>query len=116
MLGLFRVLCVGYGLYAIGNCLMLFLLYFSNYASALKASFAFVLVNALGTLYTISLPEVFYGFGFVAAGIMFYVISLFYLSLHTKHIDHFIFSNQPIFFYEKYGPLKRLVRRLEKTP
>jgi len=116
MIGLFRVLCVGYGLYAIGNSLMLFLLYFSNYASAWKASFAFVLFNTLVTLYTISLPEVFYGFGFVAAGFLFYVISLFYLSLHTKHIDHFIFSNQPIFFYEKHGPLKRLVQRLEKTP
>jgi uncharacterized membrane protein len=113
MIGLFRVLSVGYGLYAIGNSLMLFLLYFSNYGSALKASFMFVVINTLGTLYTISQPEVYYGFGFVLSGIAFYIVSLFYLAVHTKHIDHFIFSNQPIFFYEKQGILKKIVQRLE---
>ncbi len=115
MIGLFRVLCVGYGLYAIGNSLMLFLLYFSNYGSALIASFAFVLINTIGTIYTITLSEVYYGFGFVAAGAAFYLLSLLYLNRHTKHVDHFIFSTQPIFFLEKQGILKQLVQRLEKN-
>jgi len=113
MIGLFRVLCVGYGLYAIGNCLMIFLLYFSNYKSALIASIFFLTVNIIGTLYTVSLPEVFYGFGFVAAGAAFYLSSLILLSSHSNHIIHFIFSTQTVFFVEKKGILTRLARKLD---
>ncbi len=45
MIEMFRVLCVGYGIYAIGNVLVLFLLYFSSNAQALTAVSAFFVVN-----------------------------------------------------------------------
>ncbi len=114
MIGLFRVLCIGYGLFAIGNSIMLFLLYFSQYRDALLASAAFVLTNTAGTLFTITLPEIFYGFGFVAAGLAIYSVSLLLLSVYTKRIDYHIFSTQPIFYLEKMGILTRLARRLDE--
>ena len=113
MIGLFRVLCIGYGLFAIGNTMMLFLLYFSQYRDAFVTAMAFLLVNTLGTLFTITLPEIYYGFGFVAAGLAMYLVSLVLLSTYTKRIDYHIFSTQPIFFIEKMGILTRLARRLD---
>ena len=41
MHGYFRVLCVGYALYAVGNTVMLILLYFTDYSGALTASALF---------------------------------------------------------------------------
>lgn len=114
MIGLFRVLCIGYGLVAIGNTIILFLLYFSQYKDAFFAAFAFLAVNTIGTLYTITLPEIYYGFGFVASGLAMYLVSLVLLSIYSKRIDYHIFSTQPIFFIEKLGILTRLARRLDR--
>ena len=49
MVGMFRVLCVGYALFAIGNSIMLFLMYFSNNNDALIATFTLLVFNILGT-------------------------------------------------------------------
>ena len=38
MHGYFRTLCVGYGLYAVGNTILLILLYFTDYKGAVLAS------------------------------------------------------------------------------
>lgn len=114
MIGLFRVLCIGYGLFAIGNTMMLFLLYFSQYRDAFLTAVAFLSFNTVGTLLTISLPEIYYGFGFVAAGFAMYLVSLVLLSQYTKRIDYHIFSTQPIFFIEKKGILTRLARSLDE--
>lgn len=113
MIGLFRVLCIGYGLYAISNALVLFLLYYSAYRQALIATLAFLVVNTFGTIYTITLPEVYYGFGLVAASLVMYVISLYLLASYTKRIDFYIFTTQPIFFIEKKGLLTRIAQRLD---
>lgn len=41
MEGYFRTLCVGYGIYAIANTMLLLLLYFTDYKGAFAASAAF---------------------------------------------------------------------------
>lgn len=113
MIGIFRVLCVGYGLYAVGNCLTLFLLYFASNTDALWSAATLLVINVLGTLYTITLPDVYYGFGFVVANIAFYLVSLERLFSYTARLDFHIFTKQPIFFVQKKGWFTRLVRRLE---
>lgn len=113
MIGLFRVLCVGYGLYAIGNSLMLFLLYFASNADALWAAAALLVFNFAGTAYTLTLPEMYYGFGFVVASIVFYLVALQRLYAYTVHLDYYIFSKQPVFFVQKKGWFSRLVHWLE---
>jgi uncharacterized membrane protein len=113
MIAMFRVLCVGYGLYAIGNSLMLFLLYFSSNTDALWAAFVFFVANALGTYYTISMPETYYGFGFIIAGALLYLISLRLLFSYTNRLDYYIFTKQPVFFIQKQGLFSLLVQKLE---
>ena len=113
MIGLFRVLCVGYAFFAIGNSIMLFLLYFADNADALLISFTFLFVNAVGTWITIQLPSAFYGFGLVAGGFAMYVVGWLRLSSYTNRLDYFIFSCQPFFFKEPKGILARLARRLD---
>lgn len=113
MIGLFRVLCVGYGLYAIGNSLMLFLLYFASNTDALLAATALLAFNFAGTMFTLTLSEVNYGFGFVIASGIFYLVALQRLFSYTTHLDYHIFTKQPIFFVQKEGFLTRLVHNLE---
>ena len=113
MIGLFRVLSVGYGLYAIGNGLTLFLLYFSSNTDALITTFVLLICNFVGTLITLMLPEVYYGFGFVFASAVFYLLSLQRLYAYTSRLDYYIFTRQPVFFEKKKGLLTRLVQKLE---
>jgi len=113
MIEMFRVLCVGYGIYAIGNVLVLFLLYFSSNTDALWAVSAFVVFNTLGTLYTISLSQTYYGFGFVVAGVVLYMVALRLLFSYTDRLDFYIFTKQPVFFVQKKGFLTSLADRLD---
>lgn len=113
MIGIFRVLCVGYGLYAVGNSLTLFLLYFASHSDALWATASLLVVNFLATLYSLSLPEVYYGFGFVVANVVFYLVALQRLFAYTARLDFHIFTKQPVFFVQKKGRFTRLVRKLE---
>jgi uncharacterized membrane protein len=113
MIAMFRVLCVGYGLFAIGNSLMLFLLYFADNTDAMWAALAFLVFNASGTYYTILLPETYYGFGFIIASTVLYLVSLRLLFSYTDRLDYYIFTKQPVFFVQKKGLLTSLVERLD---
>jgi uncharacterized membrane protein len=115
MIGTFRILCVGYAAYAIGNSFMLLLLYFASYEDALWSVLAFALISILGTYYTLSLPDSFYGFGFVAAGLIFYLIADLRLFAYTARLDFFILTKQPVFFDRKRGFFTWLVSKLEKN-
>lgn len=57
MHGYFRTLCVGYGLYAVGNTLLLILLYFTDYKGAVLASGLFAGVAGLATAVSLLLPQ-----------------------------------------------------------
>lgn len=113
MLEMFRVLCVGYGIYAIGNVLILFLLYFSDNRDALRSSAIFCISNTLGTWYTILLPQAFYGFGFMLAGIILYLASLRALFLYTDRLDYHIFTKQPVFFVQRRSFFTRIADQLD---
>jgi uncharacterized membrane protein len=113
MIGLFRVLCVGYGLYAMGNSMLLFLLYLSNYRDAMLASAVLFIVNTVGTAITTRLPEYFYGFGFVAAGLCFFIAAWIRLAASINRLDYEIFCKQPIFLRPRNGSLTRLAQRLD---
>lgn len=113
MIELFRVLSVGYGIYAIGNVLILFLLYFSDNVDALWSSAIFCISNALFTWYTINLPQAYYGFGFVLAGIILYMVSLRALFSYTERLDYNIFVKQPVFFIQRKSFFTRLADRFD---
>jgi len=111
MIGLFRVLCVGYGLYAIGNSIVILQMYFVNYKAAVLSAFILLFVNGFGTFYTITLSENYYGFGLLAAGISIYIFAWLNFSLFARKLEHHIFSRQPLFVVENSGILTRLARK-----
>lgn len=113
MIEMFRVLCVGYGIYAIGNVLLLFLLYFSSNTDALWAALVFAVSNTVGTLYTITLPQAYYGFGFVFAGIALYLVAIQLLYSYTSRLDYYIFTKQPVFFIQRKSLFTRLADKLD---
>ena len=114
MIGLFRVLCVGYAFYAIGNTMLLFLLYFAADRAAIYPAAALFFVNIIGTYLTLSLPQNFYGFGFVSAAFSMFVAGWWQLISFTHHLEYHIFCQQPIFLLPNEGFFTRLVRYLEQ--
>jgi len=113
MIGLFRVLCIGYAFYAIGNTMLLYLLYFAADKAALYPAATLLLVNTIGTYATLTLPPNFYGFGFVTAALCMFVVGWWKLVSFTNHLEYHVFCQQPIFIQPNIGLLTRLVHWLE---
>ena len=113
MIGTFRILCVGYGAYAIANSMMLFLLYFAANEDALWSVVPFFLTNVIATLLTLLLPESYYGFGFVVASMVYYVVAEARLFSYTARLDFFILTKQPVFLVKKRGFFSRLLHQVE---
>ncbi len=114
MLGIYRVLCVGYALYAIGNSLMLILLYFADNRGALLCAVCFAASGNLCTLLFCRWSSVWYGFGFVIGGLVFCVTALIRLMQYAGKLKYHVLSRQPIFLREQTGIFTRLCDRLER--
>lgn len=111
MIGLFRVYCIGYGLFAIGNTFLLFQMYVNNYKGAFLTAGAFMFVNIIGSIGTLFLPEQYYGFGFLAAGLAIYLVGWQQLSSFIKRLDYHIYCKQPVFISRVPTKLSRLIQR-----
>ena len=86
MHGYFRTLCVGYGLYAVGNTILMILLYFTDYGGAVAAAAVFA-VSASGlTALSMAFDPAFYGFGFLIGAALFYLVTLFRLDVFTANL------------------------------
>lgn len=114
MIGLFRVLSVGYAFYAVGNTMLLYLLYFSADRSALFPALTLFFVNAAGTYISLSMPSNFYGFGFVVAAFAMFIVGWWKLVSFTRHLEFHVFCQQPIFIQPPQGLFIHFVRWLEK--
>ena len=113
MIGLFRVLCVGYAFYAIGNTMLLYLLYFAADDAALYPAITLFVVNFISTFYTLTLPRNYYGFGFVGAAFCMFIVGWWKLVSFTHHLEYHMFCQQPIFIQPNIGILTWLVSWLE---
>lgn len=114
MAGYFRILCVGYGIYAVGNIMMLMLLYFTDYKGAKRAAAWFAAVTTAGSLLSLLLPARYYGFAFVAGSMAYYLVSQQRLSRFTEKLPYHILSSQPITVEKRYGSFSRIGERLDK--
>lgn len=103
MLGIYRVLCVGYAFYAIGNCTMLIQLYFSDNKGALASGTVFMLVSCISTAVLKEWEIKFYGIGFFAGGIAFCVTALILLWRYLERLMFHVLCNQPIVQEEHRG-------------
>ncbi len=96
MLGIYRVLCIAYAFYAVGNCTMLIQLYFSDNTGALISGASFMAVSCIGTMLLMNGEIKYYGVGFLTGGVVFAVVSLLLLRLYMKRIMYHVLCNQPI--------------------
>ena len=101
MEGYFRTLCVGYGLYAVANTMLLLLLYFTDYKGALWSSGIFAAGTSVFTIISLFFPQVYYGFGFLAGCVAFFLFSVLRLDYYTKRLPYYILSVQPVVQEEK---------------
>lgn len=115
MHGYFRTLCVGYGLYAVGNTVMLILLYFTDYKGAVLASGLFAGVAGLATAVSLLLPQQFYGFGFLLGAAVFFIVALLRLDTYTANLPSRILSQQPMVATDKAGRFTQLGRLLDRA-
>ncbi|SER53032.1 exopolysaccharide Pel transporter PelG [Lachnobacterium bovis] len=107
--GYFRTLCVAYGIYAIGNVLMLMLLYFTDYKSAAIATVVFACVSVVGSCLTnYFFDPKFYGIGFAVASICYFAICLYKLIRFTNRLSYHILSRQPLIKEERIGIFTKL--------
>lgn len=114
MRGYFRTLCVGYGLYAIGNMLMLILLYFTDYKGACFTTAVFAATTVVFTAISLLFPNVYYGFGFLIAAMLFVIVTALRLDYFTKRLPYYILSIQPLVAEDRSGLFARLGVYLEK--
>ena len=114
MEGYFRTLCVGYGLYAVANTMLLLLLYFTDYKGALWSSGIFAAGTSVFTIISLFFPQVYYGFGFLAGCVAFFLFSVLRLDYYTKRLPYYILSVQPVVQEEKTGIFTELGYFLDK--
>ena len=114
MLGIYRVLCVGYAFYAAGNCIMLMSLYFADNNGALISTGIYALCSVVGTVLSIMGDSRYYGFGFLVAGIVFAGVALLRLILFTKRLSYHVISTQPLTEVKVSGIATRISNRLEE--
>lgn len=112
-LGIYRVLCVGYTLYAIGNSFMLILLYFADNKGAFIVSFVFVFFTNLFTFLLRSISSTFYGFGFVLGSLLFCIAAYIRLYRYISKLKYHVLSEQPVFAKEPNGVFTRLCNVLD---
>jgi len=101
--GYFRILCVGYGVYAIGNVIMLILMYFTDYTGAAVGTVIFAAVTIAGCVYSLFLPSKFYGFAFCIGAIVYFVYNLIRLIVYLGNLPYHILASQPIIYRDKNG-------------
>ena len=103
MRGYFRTLCVAYGICSIGNMLMLILLYFADYKGAFITTAIFAATSVIFTVVSLFFPNLYYGFGFLAASLVFAVATAIRLDYFTRRLPYYILAVQPLVNNNKIG-------------
>jgi uncharacterized membrane protein len=103
MEGYFRILCVGYGAYAVGNVLILILMYFTAYSDAMLATTFFAVSTTVFSVISLRFEAKYYGFGFALGSILFLCIAIVMLIKYTKRLPYHILSVQPLIAEPKKG-------------
>ena len=114
-IGIYRFLCVGYGIYAVANSAMLILLYFEDYAGALMGTAAFALVSVVLTVLQNLFGSVeYFGLGFLFGAAAFYLIILLRLEWYTKRLAYYLLSRKFLLPDREVGLFARLCDYLDE--
>lgn len=110
----FRILCVGYGTYAVANVLSLMLMYFSAYRGVARSGLAFAAVAVGTSAASLLLPASWLGYGFAVSAVVYYVVALVELRRYVKRLPAAVFGQRGT-GAPGDGPLTRLGTWLERT-
>lgn len=111
---IFRILCAGYGFYAVGNSVMLILLYFEDYAGALAGTAVFACVSIFLTILQNLKGNInYFGLGFLTGALAFYIVVWLRLEWHTKRLPYFLLGRQELVRNQETGVFAALCDRLE---
>lgn len=108
MLGIYRVLCVGYAFYAIGNTTMLILLYFDDVKGAFISVTAFFVTSTIISIIVACVDTKFTGFGFIIGGAVFTMTSLVRLAYYIDQLIYRVLCYQPMIIEEKQTMLTKV--------
>lgn len=113
-LSIFRFLCIGYGVYAIANSMMLMQLYFEDYIGAVLGTIAFAAVSTATTIWQILHDSTdHFGIGFFMGTICFFMIALVRLSWYTERLPYYLLSRQNLVPKAEKGPFAFLAGKLD---
>ena len=113
MKGYFQTLCLGYGLYAVGNVNLLMLLYFVDYEGAKKCARWFAGISVIFSILTQFMDTSFIGYGFLLAALVLYLTASTRLSEYTKDLPYRILGSQEVVYREEEGFFTRLFTTLK---
>ena len=113
MKGYFQTLCLGYGLYAVGNINLLLLLYFVDYEGAKNCSKWFAGISVVFSILTQFIDTSFIGYGFLLASLVLYFTTSARLTEYTKDLPYRVLGSQDIILYEETGFFTRIYNTLE---
>lgn len=113
MKGYFQTLCLGYGLYAVGNINLLMLLYFVDYEGAKKCARWFAGISVIFSILTQFMDISFIGYGFLLAALVLYLTTSTRLSEYTKALPYRILGSQEVVSREEEGFFTRLFTTLK---
>lgn len=92
---IFRILCVGYGIYAMANSVMLILLYFEDYTGAMVGVVLFAIISLFGTIAQVLFGKlVFYGMAFSLGSAVFLLTSIIRLEWCSRNLQYLLLGRQ----------------------
>ena len=101
---IFRILCVGYGIYAMANSVMLILLYFEDYVGAMTGVVLFSVISFGGTLLQMLFgKQVFYGMSFAIAALVFLLVAIIRLDWCSRNLQYLLLGRQEFLASEPRG-------------
>jgi uncharacterized membrane protein len=109
---IFAILILGAYCDIVMLILVLILLYFDDRKGALYTTIVFIILTVALTLYTKSLGQGFYGFGFFIAAFISMIFAIARLFFYMKDIDYYTYSSQPIVYKERKSIFYRFVNKL----
>lgn len=116
MLGVYRLLCIGYCLLAIGNSLVLIIIYFADYKSSLRISFVFFIVTILISFISSFLPYYFYGIGIIIGSLVMCLLAIKYLEDLLNNLEYFVLSKKGLYVKkEKFRIYDLMVKMVNKV-
>ncbi len=113
MLGIYRMLCIGYAFYAIGNSMLMILLYFEDNKGALRAALLFAVTTNLLTFLFRGSNSAFYGLGFILGSAVFYLYASVRLRKYIRQLKYHVLAERPIYAHERRGWVSKALDKYE---